>query len=125
MVNRYSGEIHLNPVPRLRNNDFNNEGNIPDINATLTDAIRLLDEIRERLQEVRRATSTLSFMGEARFHFAPGGYISITGITDDQLKELHRKGLIELFDFATDRNWVKRYGHLFGLSWENGQAVEL
>ncbi len=125
MVNRYAGEIHLNPVPVLRNNDFNNEGEIQDVEATLTQAIGLTAGIGSRLQELKRLVAEKYFPVNTRFHFAPGGYISIHGLTDGQLKELNRKGLIELFDFATDREWVKRYGHHFGLTWEHGRAVEL
>jgi hypothetical protein len=125
MVNRYAGEIHLNPVPALRNFDFNNEGEIPDIEVTLAEAIRLTDQIKTNLHELKRVVSGNDSMGSARFNFAPGGYISVNGLTDDQLKELNRKSLIQLFDFATDREWVKRFGHHFGLIWENGRAVEL
>lgn len=125
MINRFAGEIHLNPVPILRDNDFNNEGEIPDIDRTLADAIQLADQIRANLTELKKIVAGNESMGKARFNFAPGGYISINGLTDIQLKNLHERGLIQLFDFATDREWVKRYGHLFGLIWENGRAVEL
>jgi hypothetical protein len=124
-VNRYAGEIHLNPVPVLRNFDFNNEGHIPDIETTLADAIRLTHEINSRLQQLKNRLTSLELKADARFHFAPGGYISVTGLTDAQLLSLKREGLIELFDYATDREWVKRYGHLFGLVWEKGRAVEV
>jgi hypothetical protein len=124
MVNRYAGEIHLNPVPVLRNFDFNNEGHIADINATLDDAIRLTGEITGRLQQLKNFLGT-TMLANAKFHFAPGGYISIAGLTDAQLVTLHKQGLIQLYDFATEREWVKRHGHLFGLVWENGRAVEL
>jgi hypothetical protein len=124
MVNRYAGEIHLNPVPVLRNFDFNNEGHIPDIKVMLDDAIRLSGEIAARLQQLREFLDKPNF-SEAKFHFAPGGYVSITGLPDAQLIALHEQGLIQLYDFASDREWVMRYGHLFGLVWENGRAVEV
>jgi len=63
--------------------------------------------------------------GAVQFHFADGGYISIKGLPDVQLLELSSKGLIELFDFATDKIWVKKYGPQFGLVWENGRAVAI
>ncbi|MBK8292166.1 MAG: hypothetical protein IPK96_15765 [Flammeovirgaceae bacterium] len=63
--------------------------------------------------------------GAIQFHFADAGYISIKGLSDDQLKQLAAKGLIELFDNAKDKDWVKKYGPQFGLIWENGRAVEL
>lgn len=125
MINRYAGEIHLNPVPILRHHDFNNEGEIPDITKTLDEAIRLTAEINIRLAQLKELVNETGLFGHARFNFSPGGYISITGLPDEELRNLYRKGLIELFDFATDRDWVKRYGHLFGLVWENGRAVEV
>lgn len=125
MINRYAGEIHLNPVPILRHHDFNNEGEIPDITKTLDEAIRLIEEINARLAELKKLVNEARLFNRARFNFSPGGFISITGLPDEELKELYQKGLIELFDFATDRDWVKRYGHLFGLIWENGRAVEV
>ncbi|MCK6618533.1 MAG: hypothetical protein L6Q51_12905 [Cyclobacteriaceae bacterium] len=125
MINRYAGEIHLNPVPILRHHDFNNEGEIPDIIKTLDEAILLTTEINTRLAQLKKLVNDAGLFGRARFNFSPGGYISITGLPDEELKELYSQGLIELFDFATDRDWVKRYGHLFGLVWENGRAVEV
>lgn len=124
MINRYAGEIHLNPVRILRNDDFNNDGHIKDIETTLQEAIDLTADINERLQRIKdwlknENTELL------QFHFAEGGYISIKGLSDEQLKELASEDMIELFDYATDREWVKRYGPLFGLIWENGRAVEL
>lgn len=123
-LNRYAGEIHLNPVRILRNDDFNNDGHIKDIETTLQEAIGLTADINERLQRIKdwlknENTELL------QFHFAEGGYISIKGLSDEQLKELASEDMIELFDYATDREWVKRYGPLFGLIWENGRAVEL
>jgi hypothetical protein len=63
--------------------------------------------------------------GGVQFRFAEGGYISIKGLSDGQLKELASQGLIELFDFATSKDWVKKHGHQFGLIWEDGRAVEV
>ncbi|MCX8490794.1 MAG: hypothetical protein ORN54_06970 [Cyclobacteriaceae bacterium] len=122
MVNRFAGEIHINPVRVLRNDDFNNDGQIKDIHSTIQWAIDLNLQIGARLQQVlawlkKGSNSTV------QFHFAEGGYISLTGLSDAQLKELSAKGMIELFDFATDKSWVKKHGQLFGLIWENGQAI--
>lgn len=124
MINRYAGEIHINPIRSLRNDDFNNDGHIKDIDATLEEAITLTQQINERLQKLKAWLGKGNTTG-IQFHFADGGYISIKGLSDDQLKQLASKGWIELFDFATDRDWVKKHGMLFGLVWENGRAVQL
>lgn len=124
MINRFAGEIHINPVRILRNDDFNNDGHIPDIEVTLQEAISLTHEIHNRLKRLQE------WLGKERpshlqFRFSEGGYISLQGLTDDELKQLAARGLIELFDYATSRDWVKKYGPLFGLIWENGRAVEI
>ncbi len=124
MINRYAGEIHINPIRSLRNDDFNNDGHIKDIDATLEEAITLTQEINERLQKLKTWLGKGNTTG-IQFHFADGGYISIKGLSDDQLKQLASKGWIELFDFATDRDWVKKHGMLFGLIWENGRAISV
>jgi hypothetical protein len=125
MINRYSGEIRINPVAILRNNDFNNEGEIEDIDELLQEAIDLNVRIRERMEALKSYLQTNSFSSQITFNFAPGGYIAMNGFTDNELLEMKAKGLIDLFDYATDRDWVKRYGARFGLTWENGRAVSL
>jgi hypothetical protein len=125
MINRYAGEIHINPIRTLRNDDFNNDGHIKDIEATLKEAIELNQQINDRLQKLKAWLDKGTVSGTVQFHFADSGYISIKGLSDDQLKQLASKGLIELFDYATDRDWVKRHGMLFGLIWEGGRAVQL
>jgi hypothetical protein len=124
MINRYEGEIHINPIRILRNDDFNNDGHIKDIKATLNQAIDLNATIGKRLQTINAWLEAKHFSG-VQFRFAEGGYISVKGLSDNQLKELASQGLIELFDFATDKEWVKKYGPQFGLIWENGRAVEI
>ena len=124
MVNRYEGEIHINPIRILRNDDFNNDGHIKNIEATLTQAIELNHKIGQQLQAIKTWLRAKHFSG-VQFHFAEGGYISVKGLSDGQLKELSSQGLIELFDFATNKDWVKKYGPQFGLVWENGRAVEI
>lgn len=125
MINRYSGEIRINPVAILRNNDFNNEGEIEDIDELLQEAINLNVRIRERMEALKSYLQTNSFSSQITFNFAPGGYIAMNGFTDNELLGMKAKGLIDLFDYATDRDWVKRYGAQFGLIWENGRAVSL
>jgi phage-related protein len=124
MINRYAGEIHINPVRILRNDDFNNDGQIKNINGTIELAIELNHQIGIRLQMIlgwlKKGSSS-----SAQFHFAEGGYISVRGLSDTELKELAAKGMIELFDFATDKHWVKKHGQHFGLIWENGRAVDI
>jgi hypothetical protein len=124
MINRYAGEIHINPVRMLRGDDYNNDGRISDIRKTLEQAIQLNQEISDRLKKI---TDWMKDQPDSslKFHFAEGGYISIQGLPDSHLKQLEAKGLIELFDFATDKEWVKKNGASFGLIWENGRAVEL
>ena len=123
MINRYAGEIHINPVRTLRNDDFNNDGHIKDIEATLAQALELNQKISTRLQLIQDWLKKSN--AAIQFHFTDAGYISMKGLSDVQLKELSAKGMIELFDFATDKSWVKKYGQQFGLIWENGRAVEL
>src|SRR5579859_1140645 len=124
MVNRYAGEIHINPIRVLRSDDFNNDGQIKDIGATLAEATELSKQIALRLQQLNAWLAQKKYSG-IQFHFADGGYISVKGLPDLQLKELAAQGLIELFDFATDKDWVKKYGPQFGLIWENGRSVEI
>jgi hypothetical protein len=125
MINRYEGEIRINPVAILRNNDFNNEGDIADILDTLQQAIAINERINERLNKLKAFLDENAFTARATFNYAPGGYISMKGFSDAELLDMQSKGLIDLFDFATDRDWVKRYGARFGLTWENGRAVSL
>jgi len=125
MINRYSAEIHINPIRFLRNDDFNNDGRIQDIDGALNQAIALTENIGERLQDLQAWLQKSNVMGVIQFHYADGGYISMEGLDDARLLELESQGLIELFDFATDKNWVKKYGHEFGLVWEDGRAVEV
>jgi hypothetical protein len=125
MVNRYAGEIHINPVRILRGDDFNNDGNIKDIEATLKEAIELNQEINDRLKKLKAWLEKGNATAGIKFHFADGGYISVNGLSDVQLHQLHAKGLIELFDYATDRDWVKKYGAQFGLMWQGGRAIEI
>jgi hypothetical protein len=123
-MNRYEGEIHINPIRILRNDDFNNDGHIKNNEATLNQTIELNQKISQRLQAIKSWLETKKYSG-IQFRFAEGGYISIKGLSDSQLQELASQGLIDLFDFATDRDWVKKYGPQFGLAWENGKAVEI
>ena len=124
MVNRYAGEIHINPVRILRQDDFNNDGHIKDIESTLAQAQELNQKISEQLQLIRQWLKK-SNAANLQFHFTDAGYISVKGLSDSQLKELAAKGMIELFDFARDKGWVKKYGQQFGLIWEDGRAVEI
>jgi hypothetical protein len=121
-VNRYSGEIRINPIAILRNDDFNNDGRIHDIQEVLGQVLELNNTISQRVEKIRERIATAS---GAQFFFAEGGYIGMRGFSDDQLLEMHAAELIDLFDFATDRDWVKKYGAQFGLVWENGRAVEM
>lgn len=125
MINRFAGEIHINPMRILRNDDFNNDGHIKDIEATLNEAIKLNQKINTRLQQLKAWLEKGKASGSMQFHFADAGYISVKGLSDSQLQQLSAKGLIELFDYATDREWVKKYGSQFGLIWEGGRAVEI
>ncbi|HNV29834.1 MAG TPA: hypothetical protein PKJ83_11895 [Cyclobacteriaceae bacterium] len=125
MINRFAGEIHINPMRILRNDDFNNDGHIKDIEATLKEAIELNQKINIRLQQLKAWLEKGNASGSIQFHFADAGYISVKGLSDSQLQQLSVKGLIELFDYATDREWVKKYGSQFGLIWEDGRAVEI
>jgi len=125
MINRYAGEIHINPIRILRNDDFNNDGHIKNIEETLAEAIELTQQINDRLQKLKTWLEKGSAHGHVQFHFAEGGYISMKGLPDSQLQQLASRGWIELFDHATDREWVKRHGMLFGLIWENGRAIEI
>lgn len=124
-MNRYSGEIHINPVPILRDNDFNNDGHIADINEVFDRTISLNHTISERIKALRNYLAAQTLPSEPRFHFAPGGYIEISEVPDKILIEMQSKGLLDLFDWATDKEWVKRFGRHFGLVWENGRAVDL
>jgi len=125
MINRYAGEIHINPIRILRNDDFNNDGHIKDIDATLKQVIDLNQKIGDRIKQLNTWLQNSKGHGAIQFHFADGGYISVKGLADDQLKQLASKGLVELFDYATDKDWVKKYGPQFGLIWENGRAIEI
>ncbi|MDH4058938.1 MAG: hypothetical protein OEU76_09240 [Cyclobacteriaceae bacterium] len=124
MVNRYTGEIRINPIAILRNEDFNNSGEIKDIQTTTTETIQLLARMTEQLNALKaylKKKSTSNY----EFYFADGGYIGMKGFTDAELLELKAQGLIQLFDFSVDKDWVKKYGAQFGLIWEDGRAVEI
>lgn len=121
-VNRYAGEIRINPIPILRHDDFNNDGRIDDIQAVLGQVLQINQSISGRVEKIREWIGAGS---GGEFFFAEGGYIGMRAFSDEQLLDMHRAGLIDLFDFATDRDWVKRYGAQFGLVWEGGRAVEL
>lgn len=123
MINRYAGEIRINPISILRNDDFNNEGEISDIQVTLQEAININQKINERLTQLKSYLRENHHAGKLRFNFAPGGYIAVQGLSDHELLVLEQEGLIDLFDYATDKDWVKKYGHHFGLIWENGRAI--
>src|SRR5882672_2221798 len=125
MINRYAGEIHINPIRVLRNDDFNNDGQIKDIETTLKEAIELNQKIASRLQLLMAWLNKKKFPSSLQFQFAEGGYIGLKGLPDHQLQELAAQGMIELFDFATDKDWVKKYGPQFGLIWENGRSVDI
>lgn len=125
MINRYAGEIHINPVRILRNDDFNNDGRIADIKDTLATVIEINQDMNDRLNKLINWLKKENSAHMAQFEYAQGGYIQIKGLTDDQLLYLESKGLIELFDNATSKEWVKKYGPLFGLIWEDGGAVEI
>jgi len=125
MINRYAGEIHINPIRVLRNDDFNNDGQIKDIEVTLKEAFELNQKIAKRLQQLMNWLNKKNFPSSIQFQFAEGGYISLKGLPDHQLQELAAQGMIELFDFAKDKDWVKKYGQQFGLIWENGRSVEI
>ena len=124
MVNRYTGEIRINPIAILRNEDFNNSGEIKDIQTTTTETIQLLARMTEQLNALKaylKKKSTSNY----EFYFADGGYIGMKGFTDAELLELKAQGLIQLFDFSVDKDWVKKYGAQFGLIWKDGRAVEI
>ena len=124
MINRYSGEIHINPIRILRNDDFNNDGQIKDIEATLSQALSLNQKISDQLKLIQAWLKKNNSAG-VQFQFTDAGYISLKGLSDSHLKELAAKGMIELFDFAKEKSWVKKYGQQFGLIWEDGKAVEI
>ncbi|MCU0357977.1 MAG: hypothetical protein MUE95_10380 [Cyclobacteriaceae bacterium] len=124
-MNRYAGEIHLNPVSILRNHDFNNEGDIADIQLTLQEALDINERISNRIRLLKEYLMQYRSGSRLQFNFAPGGYIAVKGLDDHELLDLEAQGLIELFDFATDRDWVKKYGRHFGLVWENGRAIRI
>ena len=124
MVNRYAGEIRINPIAILRNDDFNNDGEIRDINEVFSETISINHAISERIAKLKAYLDAAGVSGR-RFNFADGGYIAMKGFTDQQLLDMKSKGLIELFDFARDKDWVKKYGVQFGLIWEGGQAVKI
>ena len=124
MINRYSGEVRINPIAVLRNYDFNNDGEIPSIDSTLSEAVIIHQRMSKQLialQTYLKENPSPNY----EFYFADGGYIAMKGFTDKQLLKLKAEGLIELFDFATDKTWVKKHGAKFGLVWENGRAVEM
>lgn len=123
MINRYAGEIRINPVAILRNDDFNNDGAIASINEVLHQTLEINEAISQRVSKLKAHLLSTVFSGPIEFHFSDGGYIGMKGFTDEELLDMKSKGLIDLFDFATDKNWVKKYGVNFGLAWEDGRAV--
>ena len=125
MVNRYAGEIRINPIAILRNDDFNNDGDIQDIDELLSEALDIHAEIAARLKKLKAYLAKSGHANSAEFFFADGGYIGMRGFTDEELLVMKSKDLIELFDFATDKSWVKKYGAQVGLIWEDGRAVEI
>ena len=125
MINRYAGEIRINPVAVLRNDDFNNEGFIEDIHSVFDETLKINQATSERITRLKAYLRSLPASRKVSFNFADGGYIAMKGLTDEELLAMKSKGLIDLFDFAVDREWVKKYGAQFGLVWENGRAVEI
>ena len=123
MVNRYEGEIRINPIAILRNDDFNNDGGIGDIDQVLAQAIEINQAVNNRLMKLRSFLSSKGRSGSPRFNFAEGGYISMKGLSDKELLQLKSNGLIDLFDWASDKDWVKKHGPEFGLVWEGGRAI--
>jgi hypothetical protein len=124
MINRYSGEIHINLIAHLRNGDYNNDGRIDDIQRTLIEAIEVNNQIGVKLQQIKTWLDKHSDKA-IRLSYADGGYIRIDGLPDSSLQELASHGMIQLYDYAIDKNWVIKFGHLFGLIWANGQATEV
>ncbi len=125
MTNRYSGEIHINPIAALRNGDFNNDGLIEDVMATFDQAIQFNFTVNTKLKKIIEWLKNKNGFSSAQFRFSDGGFISVNGLPDSQLKELASQGLIDLFDYAINKDWVKKHGYQFGLIWENGRAVEV
>ena len=125
MENRYSGEIRINPMAVLRNDDFNNDGHIDHIDKVLDETLKINEAISGKITKLKAYLSANSFSGAVKFYYAEGGYIGMKGFTDSELLDMKSKGLIDLFDFATDKNWVKKYGAKFGLVWEDGRAVRV
>ena len=125
MVNRYAGEIRINPIAILRKDDFNNDGEIDDIEEVFSETIKINQAISDRILKLGAYLKIAVVSGNTRFNFSEGGYIAMKGFTDQELLDMKSKGLIDLFDFATDREWVKKYGAQFGLVWEGGRAVKM
>jgi wobble nucleotide-excising tRNase len=125
MINRFSGEIHINPIVALRKGDFNNDGLIEDIASIVDQAVQFNVIANEKLRKIKEWLARKNSLPSATFSFTDGGFISINNLPDTQLKEMASQGLIDLFDFANNKDWVKKHGHEFGLSWENGRAVEI
>lgn len=124
MINRYEGEIRINPISILRNNDFNNSGEIDDIQTTLSKTLELYKQMSEQLIALKTYLQKQPALNY-EFYFADGGYIGMKGFNDHELLELNSNGLIHLYDNAIDKNWVKKYGSMFGLTWEEGRAIEI
>ncbi len=125
MVNRYAGEIRINPIAILRNDDFNNNGEISDINEVFSETLRINHATSDRIMKLKAYLEANGLSGSTRFNFADGGYIAMKDFTDQELLDMKSRGLIDLFDFACDREWVKKYGVQFGLIWEGGRAVKI
>lgn len=118
MVNRYAGEIRINPIAILRKDDFNNSGEIENIEQMLAQTIQLHESIRAKLMRLKEYLRKYP-SANREFFFADGGYIGLKGFADTELLALKSEGLIDLFDFAVDKGWVKKYGAQLG-----GEAVK-
>jgi len=100
MVNRYAGENPHQPIRILRNDDFNNDGHIKNMQATLNQAIELNYKINQQLQQLRAWLEAGNFFRCVQISLCGWRYISVKGLSDAQLKDLASEGLIELFDFC-------------------------
>jgi hypothetical protein len=121
--NRYIGEIRINPVAILRKDDFNNDGEIENMNDLLSEAIGVNRSISDRVIRLQAYLNEKGFSGKVGFNFDDGGYIAMRGFSDTELLEMRSKGLIDLFDRASDKSWVKKYGSQWGLIWEDGRGA--
>ena len=125
MINRYAGETRINPIAILRNDDFNNSGEIRDIDDLLAETISIQNMMTDRLKRLKAYLMTMKLSGAPTFRFSEGGYIAMGGLSDQELIRMKSQGLIELYDYANERNWVIKHGAQFGLTWEGGRAIEV